>query len=157
MGSRHTCVCNVGQVVVLGAPGELLQFSVGQVEGSARRSFLQRLLHATTGRYCGRQLGSIPSSHQRTGLPSLILCLKLLLHFHTPQVSLNSKVRTPHVNLFKSTEQIREKRALDVRRVPSLTQRELSVPPLKQSGRSCQSRWKLHQVSKCRNTFTGRL
>lgn len=57
-------MCNVGQVVVLGTAGKLFQFSVGQVESPAGGSFLQRFLHAAAGRYCGRQLGSIPSSHQ---------------------------------------------------------------------------------------------
>lgn len=57
-------MCNVGQVVVLGAPGKLLQFSVRQVKSPARGSVLERLLHAPACRYCGRQLGSIPSSHQ---------------------------------------------------------------------------------------------
>ncbi len=62
--SKPTCMCNVGQVVVPGAAGKLLQFSVGQVKSPARGSLLERLLHAPAGRYCGRQLGSIPSSHQ---------------------------------------------------------------------------------------------
>lgn len=57
-------MCDVGQVVVLGAPRKLLQFSVGQVKSPARGSLLERLLHAPACRYCGRQLGSIPSSHQ---------------------------------------------------------------------------------------------
>lgn len=57
-------MCNVGQVVVSGASGKLLQFSVGQVESPARGCLLERLLHAPARRYCGRQLGSIPSSHQ---------------------------------------------------------------------------------------------
>lgn len=62
--SKPTSMCNVWQVVVPGAPGKLLQFSVGQVKSPARSSLLERLLHAPAGRYCGRQLGSIPSSHQ---------------------------------------------------------------------------------------------
>lgn len=62
--SKQTCVCNVGQVVVPGASRKLLQFSVRQVKSPTRRSLLERLLHAPARRYCGRQLGSIPSSHQ---------------------------------------------------------------------------------------------
>lgn len=62
--NKLTCVCYVGQVIVLGAPRKLLQFTVWQVESPARGSLLERFFHATTGRYCGRQLGSIPSSHQ---------------------------------------------------------------------------------------------
>lgn len=61
---KPTCMCYVGQVVVLGAPRKLLQFTVWQVKSPARGSLLERLFHATAGRYCGRQLGSIPSSHQ---------------------------------------------------------------------------------------------
>lgn len=67
---KPTCVRDVGQVVVPGAAGKLLQFSVGQVESPARGSLLQRLLHAAAGRDSGRQLGSIPSSHRARGSAS---------------------------------------------------------------------------------------
>lgn len=102
MKSKPTCMCDVGQVVVPGAAGKLLQFSVGQVKSPARGSLLERLLHAPTGRYCGRQLGSIPSSHQRTGLPPLLLSLRRPLHFHTPTILMNFRKSTLLVNFFKS-------------------------------------------------------
>lgn len=85
-------MCNVGQVVVSGAPGKLLQFAVGQVESPARGSLLQRLLHAPAGRYCGRQLGSIPSSHQTHRSASSFYFLSNVRSTFMPR----GCVQTPH-------------------------------------------------------------
>lgn len=68
-----TCVCNVGQVIVLGGAGELFEFAVGEDERSAGRSLFQRLLHAPAGRYGRRQLCSIPSSHQTLNMTQILL------------------------------------------------------------------------------------
>lgn len=85
--SPLTCVCNVGQVIVLGGARKLLQFAVGEDKRSAGRSLLQRFLHAPAGRYGRRQLGSIPSSHQTLNVTKILLFVTTIARTRSPSPS----------------------------------------------------------------------